>query len=113
MDRSATARGFSRKRPRRAIGYVIAIRSLGRLCEASEGNGHQTSALGAAPWQRAYIERVIGTLRRECLNHVITKLRRLLSSESHAPGLAEGHARAYRSNHQTQGGLLQSPRRAG
>jgi putative transposase len=24
-----------------------------------------------SPWQRAYIERVIGTIRRECLNHVI------------------------------------------
>jgi transposase InsO family protein len=24
-----------------------------------------------APWQRAYIERVIGSIRRECLDHVI------------------------------------------
>ena len=24
-----------------------------------------------SPWQRAYIERVIGTLRGECLDHVI------------------------------------------
>jgi putative transposase len=24
-----------------------------------------------SPWQRAYVERVIGTLRRECLDHVI------------------------------------------
>ena len=24
-----------------------------------------------SPWQRAYVERVIGTIRRECLNHVI------------------------------------------
>src|SRR5439155_2708054 len=24
-----------------------------------------------SPWQRAYIERVIGTIRRECLDHVI------------------------------------------
>jgi len=24
-----------------------------------------------APWQRAYVERLIGTIRRECLDHVI------------------------------------------
>jgi transposase InsO family protein len=24
-----------------------------------------------SPWQRAYVERVIGTLRRECLDHVV------------------------------------------
>ena len=24
-----------------------------------------------SPWQRAYMERVIGTIRRECLDHVI------------------------------------------
>src|SRR5947208_3286793 len=24
-----------------------------------------------SPWQRAYVERVIGTIRRECLDHVI------------------------------------------
>jgi len=24
-----------------------------------------------APWQRAYVERVIGTIRRECLDHLI------------------------------------------
>ncbi|MGA2594395.1 MAG: integrase core domain-containing protein, partial [Bryobacteraceae bacterium] len=24
-----------------------------------------------APWQRAYVERVIGSIRRECLDHVI------------------------------------------
>jgi transposase InsO family protein len=29
--------------------------------------------LGAprSPWQRAYVERVIGTIRRECLDHMI------------------------------------------
>jgi putative transposase len=36
------------------------------------------------PWQRAYVERVIGTIRRECLDHVIVfneaSLRRTLSS---------------------------------
>jgi putative transposase len=24
-----------------------------------------------SPWQRAYVERVIGSIRRECLNHMI------------------------------------------
>jgi hypothetical protein len=34
------------------------------------------------PWQNCYVERVIGSIRRECLNHVIVisdnDLRRLL-----------------------------------
>ena len=37
-----------------------------------------------SPWQRAYVERVIGSIRRECLNHVIvfqeSSLRRILAS---------------------------------
>ena len=37
-----------------------------------------------SPWQRAYIERVIGSIRRECLDHVIVfheaSLRRTLAS---------------------------------
>jgi transposase InsO family protein len=41
-------------------------------------------AAPGSPWQRAYVERVIGTIRRECLDHVIvfneTYLRRTLSS---------------------------------
>jgi transposase InsO family protein len=40
---------------------------------------HQVKAMGIkqvlsaprSPWQRAYVERVIGTIRRECLDHVI------------------------------------------
>lgn len=36
-----------------------------------------------SPWQRAYVERLIGSIRRECLDHVIifneTSLRRILS----------------------------------
>ena len=28
-------------------------------------------AASRSPWQRAYVERVIGTIRRECLDHVI------------------------------------------
>ena len=37
-----------------------------------------------SPWQRAYVERVMGSLRRECLDHVIVfhepSLRRILAS---------------------------------
>ena len=37
-----------------------------------------------APWQRAYVERVIGSIRRECLDHVIVlneaSLRRTITS---------------------------------
>ena len=37
-----------------------------------------------SPWQRAYVERVIGSIRRECLDHVIVfheaSLRRILDS---------------------------------
>jgi transposase InsO family protein len=37
-----------------------------------------------SPWQRAYVERVIGSIRRECLDHVIAfhenSLRRTLDS---------------------------------
>jgi hypothetical protein len=32
-----------------------------------------------SPWQRAYVERVIGTIRRECLDHVIVLGRASLS----------------------------------
>ena len=31
----------------------------------------QVLAAPRSPWQRAYIERVIGIIRRECLDHVI------------------------------------------
>jgi putative transposase len=31
----------------------------------------QVTSAPRSPWQRAYVERVIGTIRRECLDHVI------------------------------------------
>jgi putative transposase len=38
----------------------------------------------ASPWERAYVERLIGSIRRNCLDHVIVlgerHLRRILSS---------------------------------
>jgi transposase InsO family protein len=31
----------------------------------------QVLAAPRSPWQRAYVERVIGSIRRECLDHMI------------------------------------------
>jgi putative transposase len=47
---------------------------------------HQVKAMGIkevlsaprSPWQRAYVERVIGTIRRECLDHIIVFTQRSL-----------------------------------
>jgi putative transposase len=45
---------------------------------------HEVLSAPRSPWQRAYVERVIGSIRRECLDHVIvfngTSLRRILGS---------------------------------
>jgi transposase InsO family protein len=45
---------------------------------------HEVLSARRAPWQRAYVERVIGSIRRECLDHVIvfheSSLRRTLAS---------------------------------
>jgi len=40
---------------------------------------NQVLATPRSPWQRAYVERVIGTIRRECLDHVIVFGERSLS----------------------------------
>ena len=43
----------------------------------------------ASPWQNAYCERVIGTLRRECLDHVVAVNERQLK------GVLDGYVRYY------------------
>ena len=64
---------LSRGRLRRAICCAIAIES------SAQTFVKQMKAMGIkellsaprSPWQRAYVERVIGIIRRECLDHVI------------------------------------------
>src|SRR4029077_18317321 len=72
MDGTATAGSLS-------MGHRASLSAAGsrsdlwaRLLSSSQGHGDQT-VLSAprSPWQRAYVERVIGTIRRECLDHVI------------------------------------------
>ena len=66
---------------------------------------HEVLSAPRSPWQRAYVERVIGSIRRECLDHLIVfnevSLRRTLRSyfqyyhKSRNPSLvSQGFARA-------------------
>jgi hypothetical protein len=51
---------------------------------SGEGDGYPRSTDFASPWQNGYAERLIGTLRCECLDQMIifgeTHLRRILSA---------------------------------
>jgi len=42
-----------------------------------------------SPWQNGYAERVIGSIRRECLDHLI------ILNETHLRGILEGYVRYY------------------
>ena len=51
--------------------------------QVTDMNIQEVLSTPRSPWQRAYVERVIGSIRRECLDHVIVfneaGLRRMLS----------------------------------
>src|SRR5258708_16502436 len=80
-----------------AFPWDTAPRYLLRDRDASYGQGfrERVEAMGVtevvtaprSPWQNAYVERVIGSIRRECLDHVVIfnerHLRRILSSYAH------------------------------
>ena len=57
----------------------------------------------ASPWQNPYVERVIGTLRRELFDHVYVVVSELLPSVANTPVL--GLRRAGRSSHTSSGTL--------
>src|SRR5216683_6677281 len=69
----------------RGICSAIAIRSSATPSREQVKDMKIEEVLSAprSPWQRAYVERVIGSIRRECLDHLIvfneTSLRRTLS----------------------------------
>jgi putative transposase len=56
-----------------------------KVCEAASSLGiREVLTAPQSPWQNAYVERLIGSIRRECLDHVIVlneaSLRRVLKS---------------------------------
>jgi len=57
----------------RAICYAIATRALGTSSAGQVRDMKIKEVLSTrrSPWQRAYVERLIGSVRRECLDHVI------------------------------------------
>jgi putative transposase len=80
--------------PRNALPFDQFPRYLLRDRDAIFGQGFREQVRGMAiaevlstppsPWQRAYVERMIGSIRRECLDHVIVfhegSLRRILAA---------------------------------
>lgn len=59
---------------RRAIGFI---------------GSEELLTAARSPWQNGYCERVVGTLKRECLNHVI------VLSESHARRVLKSYLKYY------------------
>src|SRR5260370_30047287 len=49
----------------------------------------------ASPWQNSFAERLIGTIRRECVDHIVmlgeTHLRRMLQEYAHYYNTARTH----------------------
>jgi putative transposase len=70
-----------RRTPRHAISFATKIGPSGRASSTrlKPWASNRYCRRRASPWQRAYVERVIGTIRRECLGHVIVFNQRDLS----------------------------------
>src|SRR6202040_686625 len=53
-------------------------------------HGHPSKAIApASPWQNGFAERLIGSIRRECLEHII------VSGEAHLRRILKSYARYY------------------
>src|SRR5450755_2983856 len=69
----------------------------------------------ASPWQNGVFERLIGSIRRECVDHIIVlgeaHLRRILKSYADALGLGQGCARFSPGSANRCGQLTCHPRR--
>jgi len=71
---------------RRVISFVIETESMASISKKRiQGMGiREVLTAPRSPWQNPYAERIIGTFRRDCLNHVIVindkHLRRILKS---------------------------------
>ena len=79
-----------------------------------------------SPWQNAFVERLIGSIRRDCLDHIITlnedHLRRILSSylnyyhhdrTQYALGKDTRHERPVKSKPTKGGKVIELPRLGG
>ena len=91
-----------------APGYLLHDRDAAFADVATTIAGMNIQAVRTAPrspWQNAYVERVIGSIRRECLDHVIVvndggaaagahRVRRVLHALAHASRAREGRADA-------------------
>jgi putative transposase len=60
-------------------------------------NVTEVTTTPGSPWQNAYAERVIGTIRRECLDHVI------VMNEAHLHRVVEDYLRYYHEDRTHQG----------
>ena len=56
-----------------------------------------------SPWQNGYVERLIGSIRRECLDHLI------IVSESHLRGILQRYIRYYNTQRTHLGVSKDSP----
>jgi len=70
--------------PRYLLRDRAAIFGADFCSEVTEMGIHEVLSTSLSPWQRAYVERVIGSIRRDCLDHLIVfnerSLRRILRS---------------------------------